>query len=213
MKGVFETFQLPLGEKKVLENATLSTFEFKKANDPLFNLRAVMDGGSLFYVEDGKYVRLHVNGQLMMSDTGLEKKSNSLFVQRANGKVLIAGLGIGLIIKNILPQLEDGTITEITVIEKYQSVIDLVAPYYKHDKIKFICADIFDWLPGKGEKYDTIYFDIWPEISTDNLKEISVLHNKFKNKLNRNNPKKWMDSWMKNYLQRQKARERNERYW
>lgn len=69
MEGVFENFGLPVGTKKVLGDATLSTYEFSNKKDPLFNLRSVREGGSMFYVSDGKYVRLHVKGQLMMSDT------------------------------------------------------------------------------------------------------------------------------------------------
>lgn len=213
MEGVFEHYNLPVGAKRELRDATLSTFEFSSKKDPFLNIRSVRDGGSMFYVSDGKYVRLHVNGQLMMTDTGMERKSNLNFVRKANGKVLIAGLGIGLIIKNILPKLVSGEITEITIIEKYQSVIDLISPYFRHEKIKIICADIFEWMPIKDEKYDTIYFDIWPEICTDNLDEIKTLHNKFKNKLNKNNPSKWMNSWMKEYLQGIKRKERNQRYW
>jgi len=213
MEGVFEHFMLPVGAKKVSGDATLSTFEFKNANNPLFNLRAIREGGSMFRMSDGKYVRLHVKGELMMSDTHMERSSNIDFVTKANGTVLIAGLGIGLIIKNIMPKVLSGQIKEITVIEKYQSVIDLVSPYFAHEKIKIICADIMDWIPCKDKKYDTIYFDIWPEICTDNLEEIKILHNRFKNKLNRNNPDKWMNSWMKEYLQDMARKDRNPRYW
>lgn len=206
MEGVFENFGLPVGAKRTVGAATISAFEFSNKKDPLFNMRAVMEGGALFCVSDGKYVRLNVDGQLVMSDTQMERRSNIDFVIHANGKVLIAGLGIGLIIKNILPKLASGEITEITVIEKYQDVIDLVAPHYKNDKIRIICADIFEW--KADQKYDTIYFDVWPTINTDNLEAIRILHNRFKNKLNRANPEFWMDSWMKRYLQSERAKER-----
>ena len=200
MEGVIDLFP----EVITKGIATISNFEFKNTDDPLFNLRAIRDGGSMFYLRDGKYVRLHINSQLVMSDTGLEKQSNSQFVKFANGKILIAGLGIGLIIKNIL---QKENITEIVIIEKYQDVIDLVSPKFNDARIKYICADIFTWKPNKDEKYDTIYFDIWPEISEDNLTDIKKLHNKFKYHINRSNPNHYMNSWMKEYLQRQKRNE------
>lgn len=212
MKGVFDVFKLPVGKRIEKDNVIISTYEFSNKKDPLFNLRAVRDGGDLFYMEDGKYVRLNIDGQLMMSDTRMEKISNTEFVEKANGRVLVGGLGIGLVIYNLMDKLIAGIVTEIVVIEKEQSLIDLVAPFYKHKKIKIICSDINEYTPNKGEKFDTIYFDIWADINEDNLKEIKFLHNRFKSKLNRSNPNCWMESWMKKYLQKRKRSERNS-YW
>lgn len=190
--------------------ATISTFEFKKSHDPLYNMRMIMDGGYMFHIRDGKYVRLHVNGQLMMSDTGMERISNKAFIQKANGRVLIAGLGIGLILHNILNKAD---VTEVIVIEKYQDVIDLVAPKFNNDKLKIICADIFDYTPAKDERFDVIYFDIWPEITTENLAEIRSLHARFKYKLNRQNQRHYMNSWMKEYLQSESRKENSSRWY
>jgi len=203
MDGIFEHFNLKIGEKKEKGIASISAYEFKTAEDPIYAMRQAMNGLS---ISDGKYVRLNVNGQLMMSDTDMEKRSNRGFIYAANGNVLIAGLGIGLILKAILEKPE---VESITIIEKYKDVIDLVSPYFTNPKIEIIEADIFEWKPPKDKKYDTIYFDIWPEISTDNLEDIKILHNRFKNKLNRNNPDCWMNSWMKERLQREKRKERN----
>jgi len=200
MEGVIDLFPKTISKGV----ATISTFEFENAKNPLFNLRAIRDGGMMFYVRDGKYVRLYINRELVMSDTHPERISNSQFVTYANGKVLIAGLGIGLIIKNIINK---ECINEIIIIEKYQDVIDLVSPVFNNSKIKYICADIFDWKPTKNDKFDTIYFDIWSEINQDNLLEIRKLHNRFKFNLNRSNPYCYMNSWMKEYLQQRKRKE------
>lgn len=187
-------------EKESIGIATISKFKFEHKKDPLFNLRAIRDGGD-FMVNDGKYVRLHVDGVLMMSDTDMEKRSNREFVQKANGKVLIAGLGIGLILP---PILEKENVSSVIVIEKYADVITLVGDKFKNKKLSIINADIFEYKPE--EKFDTIYFDIWSNICEDNLQEIRLLHNRFKNKLNRSNPDCWMNSWMKEFLQRQKKK-------
>jgi hypothetical protein len=209
IEGVLDIF--PQEEHKGM--AQISHVEFSNRGNPLFNMRAVRDGGWLFYMQDGKYVRLHINGQLMMSDTRMEKESNRDFINNAHGKVLIAGLGIGLILKNIL-QKED--ITEITVIELYQDVIDLVGPKFNDPRIKYICADIYKWKPKKEDKYNVIYFDIWSEVSQDNLKDIATLHNRFKNSVDRTDLRCWMDSWMKQYLRNQKRkddRESSMKFW
>jgi len=212
MEGVFEMIGLKVGAKKEKGVATLSTYEFKEEEDFLYNLRAMRNIGGMMVMEDGKYVRLHVNGELMMSDTRMEKNSNYEFVRDAKGKVLIAGLGIGLILKNVLDKLKNKTITEIVIVEKYQDVIDLIAPYFKkHKNIKMICADIFDWRPEKGTKFDTIYFDIWPDISQDNLPEMAKLHQAFKGYKVKGG---WMDSWMSDYLKNQRKRDqRSSYYW
>lgn len=194
VKGVYDI--LPSQSQGV---AKLTKFEFNEKDDPLFNLRACRDH-YMFQMKTGKYVRLSVEGRLMMSDTPMERISNKKFIDYADGRVLIAGLGIGLIIHNIL---QKQSITEIVIIEKYQDVIDLVSPHFTDTRIKIICADIFEWKPPKGEKFDTIYFDIWPEITIDNLNEIKTLHNRFKFYKTKG---AYMDSWMKWYLQKLKRK-------
>lgn len=145
------------------------------------------------YVPAGDYVHLYVNGQLMMSDTPMEQRTNRHFVQVANGDVLIAGLGIGMV---LLPVLQDPKVKSVTVVEKYQDVIDLV--WVKSPKLNIVCADIFDWKPAKGTKYHTIYFDIWPDVLEDNLEEMATLHRRFsKCKVS---PGAWMGSWMREEL-------------
>lgn len=195
VKGVRHIFQ----NEKQVGLAKVTPFDFLHKDDPLFNLRQLRED-PMFVVRDGEYVKLHVNGELMMSDTGMERISNKPFIKNANGDVLIAGLGIGLIVYNIL---ENKNITSITIIEKYQNVIDLVSPNFNDPRITYINADIFEWKPAKGVKYDTIYFDIWPQICTDNLKDISLLHNRFKSFKKSGG---WMNSWLKDYLQKQKRK-------
>ena len=199
IQGVIDLFPEPK-EKGI---AKISNFVFKASENQIYNMRNVRDGGWDFYVSDGHYVRLHVGKELMMTDTPLERKSNRDFVQAANGRVLIAGLGIGMIIKNIL---DKPNVAEIVVIEKYQDVIDLVSPAFTDPRIRYVCADILDYLLPRTEKFDTIYFDIWPAICTDNLEEIYLLEKKFRRNMNKLNPNRWMGSWMKKYLQKEKRK-------
>jgi len=144
------------------------------------------------YVAPGDYVQLNINGQLMMSDTSMEKRSNSHFVHEARGRVLIAGLGIGMV---LLPILKKDEVESVIIIEKYQDVIDLVK--IESPKLKILCDDIFQWKPEKGSKFDTIYFDIWPDIKTTNLEEMSKLHQRFGRY---KAPDAWMESWMRETL-------------
>ena len=182
-------------EKESIGTAEITRYEFK--DDFLFNIRASR-GHPMFMIKNGIYCRLKINDQLVMSDTGMERYSNIEFITKANGKVLIAGLGLGLILHNILNKKN---ILEIIVIENNNDVIKLVQPKFKDSRLKIINADIFKWEPKPKENFDTIYFDIWPDICTDNLNDIQILHNKFKSYLNKNNPNKYMNSWLKEYLQ------------
>ena len=121
-------------------------------------------------IPTGDYIRLIVNGETMMSNTPMEKRTSANFVHNAYGDVLICGLGIGLV---IMPLLESEKVKSITVIEKYQDVIDCVFPQIKkydiENKINLIHQDCFDFTTK--EKFDTIFIDIWANINSDIYKE------------------------------------------
>ena len=114
-------------------------------------------------ITPGDYVRLEHRGSVLMSNTPMEKRTNEDFVTNAHGKVLIGGLGIGLI---LLAIQDDPMIDKITVVEKNQEVIDLVASQLPlSDKVEIICADVYNYVPE--DFYNTIYMDIWSFINED----------------------------------------------
>jgi hypothetical protein len=154
----------------------------------------------------GKFACLKVGGVLMMSDTLHEKRTCSGVVWNANGRVLIAGLGMGWILHPILAKSE---VTEVVVIEKSADVIKAISPSLAKygDRLKIICADIFEWRPAKGEKFDTIWFDIWPDVSTDDLKDMARLNRAFARFLNRENPKAWRAAWSEDMLKYRRSQE------
>lgn len=154
-------------------------------------LRAAFKGRDE-YVAPGKYVRLYVGGELMMSDTSMEKRSNVEVVHQAKGHVLIAGLGIGMIVHPIAAKRE---VKSITIVEKSHDVIRLVAPTLPK-KATVVEGDIFTWERPKT-KYDTIYFDIWPGICTDNLDDIAKLNRRF---ARYKAPGAWVNSWQRELL-------------
>lgn len=196
MEGVAEKYNSE--EFKGL--ARIVKFNISKEESRNHNMFSIFRREPYFMrVEDGTFVKLIVDGVLMMSDTHMERRTNREFVSKAHGDVMIAGLGIGLILNALEDKVKSGEVKSITVYEKYQDVIDLVLPKYKHLPIKVICKDILEYKPEKGETYDTIYFDIWPVIGEDNMKDIRMLHNRWKFR-KRNGG--YMDSWMKSYIQK-----------
>lgn len=165
-------------------------------------IREAVNPGRSEYVAPGKYARLYVDGELMMSDTAMERRSNIGAVVGAKGHVLIAGLGLGMIVHPIAAKKE---VKSITIIEKSSDVIKLVAPTLPN-KAKAIEGDIFVWTPEKGTKYDSLYFDIWAGICTDNLDDMAKLNRRF---ARFKAPDAWADSWQRDLLLYRRRQERN----
>jgi hypothetical protein len=146
----------------------------------------------------GTYVSLRVRNdagesQVMMSDFHYERATCVEVVRRAHGHVLIAGLGVGMILHPMLKKLE---VRSVTVIEKYQDVIDLISPTLPRSrKLSIVRDDIFRWTPPRGNRYDVIWFDIWPDIEAGRLGEMARLHRRFRPYLNESNAQRWMESW------------------
>lgn len=146
----------------------------------------------------GTYVSLCVRNdtgesQLMMSDFHYERATCVEVVWRAHGHVLIAGLGLGMILH---PMLKKQEVRSIIVIEKYQDVVDLIAPTLPPSrKLSIVRDDIFQWMPPRGNRYDVIWFDIWTDIEACRLGEMRQLHRRFRPYLNDSNPRRWMESW------------------
>lgn len=148
-------------------------------------------------VDAGDYIRLRLNGGVMMSNTYDEYRSNWDVLHYAHGDVLIGGLGMGAILDCIL---EKDTVRSVTVIEKSSDVIELVKPHFASPKLTVVHADVFGWKAPKGQKWNTIYFDIWQDICTGNLEGIANLHQRFKGRLDRSDDRCWMDSWHADHL-------------
>jgi hypothetical protein len=198
MEDIYGEIKIPDGRA---HNAVIQNFEITEREVEWARMRSLRRTNAYDYPpKAGKHVRLVVNGETMMSNTEMEKASNREFVREAKGDVLIAGLGIGLIINPIIKKPE---VTSVTVIEKYQGVIDLVSKHIAHPKLLIINDDIFTWKTKL--MFDTIYFDIWPNITTDSLPEIATLNRRFARRLK---PGGWRGAWMEDSLKYNRSRER-----
>lgn len=163
---------------KLLEEKQIGVAKLEKYTVEQGNFMAAISG-----VSAGNYVRLYVNGQLMMSNTSMEKRTAMEFINNAEGDILIAGLGIGLV---ILPLLENKKVTSVTIVEKYQDVIDCILPQIKpydiENKLMVICEDCFDFITE--QKFDVIYLDIWAYINSDVYnEEMKPLKRKYRKSL------------------------------
>ena len=181
-------------QPKAIGDFKLEHFEITEEALRLEKIRSIFNRNRDFDgQEPGNSVRLKYKDTVLMSDTQMERNTNSWFVYKAHGDILIGGLGIGLI---ILPILNRPEVKSITVIEKYQEVIKLVVPQLHFNyKVTIINDDIFKWYPPKDIKYNVIYFDIWNSICSDHYSEMKTLRRRFGRKLDRSDPNCWMDCW------------------
>lgn len=195
-----------------IDTIVLSQAEVTREKMYNFRNRWLVDG----LKADFPYIRLKMNGKgIMMSDTPMERNTNRDFIQKANGDVIVFGLGLGLV---IIPLLKKENVKSILVVELYQDLIDLVEPILKkydtENKLSIIqgdCFEIHKSIP-KEQKFDCVYGDIWIEICEDNYAEMKVLTRNWKNRLNRENPNAFIDHWMQSHLKRQIQKEKRESY-
>ena len=122
----------------------------------------------------GTYWMLTEKGNIYMSNTPAEVSDHWRFICEAHGKVLIAGLGLGMVVQALLNK---GGCDKIVVVEKSEDVIRLVGPAYDYHNVEIVHSDIFDYKPT--EHFDYAWFDIWPEIDGDRYPEMKRLHRKF----------------------------------
>jgi len=174
----------------------VSTFEVSEKDANFHNLRASFHPGART-IKPGRYKKLVRNGSIIMSNTPAEIDDLLYFVFESadrGGNILINGLGLGVALIAILKYKNINT---ITVIEKSEDIIKLIAPSFVHDKrINIIHADAFEWKPPKGMRYNVIWHDIWDNICGDNLPEMTKLHRKYGKKCD------WQDSWCKELCRR-----------
>ena len=140
------------------------------------NFRNTLNGASYLRVTPGKYVVLTCQGEVIMSNTDMERRTHYAFVDKAAGNVLINGLGLGMALHAAL--LKD-TVKHVTVIEKSPDVLAMIAPDFIGERVTFIEADAFAFQPPKGVRYGAVWHDIWPTVSEDNLPEMHKLVRKY----------------------------------
>jgi len=143
----------------------------------------------------------------IMSDTEAEIRDHLRVIYKAKGHVLIHGLGIGMVAKACLSKPE---VESVTVVELQPDVIKLVGPWLEglaakaNKRLTIIQGDAFTWKPPKEQKWDIVWHDVWNEICTDNLPQMSKLHRRFGKRCS------WQDSWSRELLQVYRREERKQ---
>lgn len=116
----------------------------------------------------------------VMADTEQELEWHMPFIREARGRVLIGGLGLGLVTKAVLNKPE---VMYATVVEKSAEVIEMVAPSLTvayGSRYRGEQGDIFDWEPLRGQAWDCAWFDIWNHRNLVTDEEVTRLFQKYR---------------------------------
>jgi len=167
---------------------TLDSFEISKDKAVSLFLRAATEDIDAV-LQPGNYRRLSNGRNVVMTNLPYEIQLCQEFIKRATGRVLINGLGLGMVLHAILQKPE---VNNVTVIEKSQDVINLVAEAFAHDpRVEIIHADALEYCPPAGVTYDVCWHDVWAGLSSSNLDEMEALERKYLHLCD------WQDSWGK----------------
>lgn len=163
-------------------------------------LRALVNPNAMGrWTPPGTYTGLSYRGTIIMSDTSDECYDLLPIVLRQNiAHVLVGGLGLGVVLGALL---EREGVKEIVVVEIEQDVINLVGPHYRAlaasrgVRLEIIHADLFEWSPKRGTRYDAVWFDIWPNICSDHVAGMQKLLRRFRAR------SPWVRAWCQEEMQ------------
>lgn len=152
----------------------LEPFEVSQSEANFHNMRCALRRGRIHMIVPGRYMRLRNAARgVVMSNTPMEVLTNREAYRNAHGKVLVNGLGLGMLLDGLLRKAE---VQSVRVIEIDRDVIDLVAPRFaQHQKFEVVHADAFAYRPGKGEVFDYVWHDIWDDFSRENIPQMKKL--------------------------------------
>lgn len=172
-------------------------FTVSPEDEKFQRLRAIASSSSRGrWVPTGTYTGLYHRFEIVMSDTPDEIRDHYDPIYQARGRCLVNGLGLGVVVNAMLQRPE---VEHVTVIEIAAEVIELVGRHWKAkygDRLEIVHADAFAWKPPQGIRYDVVWHDIWPHISSDNLGAMTRLHRKYGRRCD------WQGSWARELCKR-----------
>jgi len=119
----------------------------------------LVDDYALYHIQTRIPVRcLKINGDIVMVDDPLHWIGMQRLAEASSGRVLVGGLGLGIVVRHLV---NNQHVSSIEVIELNEDVIKMVSPLLPDDpRIKVIQGNIFEYMMSKDE-YTTVINDIW----------------------------------------------------
>lgn len=169
--------------------AEVNKLVIKEQDTQLHNLREAIHG-SHRVIYPGEFTELRVNGHLWMSDTPAELRDLDDFRLSIHpgSTVLLHGLGLGCALHMAFVRGAEN----VTVVEKDTDVIALVGAHWKDrygSRLTIIEGDALTWKPPKSAHWNVVWHDIWPDICSDNIHQMMILHRRFGRRSD------WQGSW------------------
>lgn len=194
--------------------AMIQRFEVSKERAQQSLIRQLAQGHNRGYVQEGRYTRLIVDGELWMSDTRDEQTDHyvaiSAFKRCNNGaRVLITGLGIGMVLG---AALKFPNIAQVDVVELDPDVIEIVGPHYERmarqngKTLRIIQGDAHNrrkCFPD-GDTWHAAWHDIWPTITSDNLPSMLTITRRYMRHT------QWQGFWCRDECKRLRRKENDE---
>ena len=117
----------------------------------------------------------HLGGKwnTWMVDSPADYRAMQIYSNRARGRVLTTGLGLGLLVHELC--LND-TVESITVVELRPEVIELTGKYLPSDsRISIVQGDFWEFVADDNSAWDTIIVDLW--VFTDTERHLEIYRN------------------------------------
>src|SRR5262249_49322032 len=94
------------------------------------------------------------------SDRPIEQYQQRASIRGFRGRVLIGGLGIGLVVPGVTQR---ETVSRVDVVEQSPEVVPMVAPYVGDARTHLPEKDLFQFLRQAPARptYHAVFFDIW----------------------------------------------------
>lgn len=122
-----------------------------------------------FFKEEFEFPAVLEDGNEWMTLTPVDLDTSDEAIDRAHGKVVTFGLGLGYYAYMVS---EKDTVDSITVVEKSRDVISLfekyVLPQFSHpEKVRIVNADAFEYAENimPSEYFDVAFVDTWRDAS------------------------------------------------
>lgn len=204
-----QCFQWPTVDEGERGEWKIEQFEISGEQARFAALRSAIAGGGVEAGRApaaGRYVRLRNSRGVIMSNTPAEISDHIDPVWRAlrypERPSFVAGLGLGMVAEALLR----ATVARVDVVEKSPDVIALVAPGLVArwgPRIRIIEADARTWTPERprAKKYGVAWFDIWQDICTDNLEDVTAFRRRWEPWAD------WRGAWVEDTLRWLKLRE------
>jgi hypothetical protein len=194
-------WQVNIPEGKI-GNVEVRRFEVPKKS--VANMMEMFSGRG---TDPGWYTGIYRGNTLWMSDTLAEQRDHwevDLKIRDRGGRVLIMGLGLGMIVKRAL---DNPNVTHVDVVELDPDVAALVGPSYAGPRCTIHVADAYEIKWPAGTKWDVAWHDIWPTLSEDNLPEMAKLARSYGRRVG------WQGFWGKELLLDHRRRNKDRWSW